>query len=84
MQRYSCEKKKFIGFVITFYWLKNSVGFCNHLLSTEKVELIEIKPSGSYGLSLLIKQLLFRYKHCSSQKVYVQIVIYVFLSIDSC
>ena len=86
-------KKKFIGFVITSYWLENSVGFCNHLLSTEKVELIEIKPSGLYGLSLvrkviitsmLIKQLLFGYKHCSSQKVYVQVVIYVFLSIDSC
>ena len=91
MQRYSFKKKQgFIGF-ITSYWLENSVG--NHLLSTEKVEVIEIKPSGSYGLSLvrkviitsmLIKQLFFRYKHCSSQKVYVQVVIYVFLSIDSC
>ena len=71
------KKHRFIGFVMTSYWLEDSVGFLNHLLSTEKVELIEIKSSGSYGLSLvrkviitsmLIKQLLFRYKHCSSQK----------------
>ena len=31
---------------------------CNHLLSTEKVKLIEIKPSGSYGLSLEIKTII--------------------------
>ena len=50
------KKKTWIHwFVITSYCLENSAGSCNHLLSTERGKLIEIKLSGPYGPSLEIK-----------------------------